>query len=72
MDIKVKTKALLRLDQVLKRIPVSKSTWWAGVKTGRFPAPHRMGNRCTMWLSSDIDRLIDTLTGSTDRDDWDD
>jgi prophage regulatory protein len=29
----------LRLPQVLERIPVSKSTWWAGVKKGIFPKP---------------------------------
>jgi predicted DNA-binding transcriptional regulator AlpA len=27
----------LRLPEVLKLIPVSKATWWAGVKTGRYP-----------------------------------
>lgn len=57
-------RSLLRLNQVLKRVPVSRSTWLAGVKTGRFPKPHRMGNRCTMWLSTDIDELIDSIVGS--------
>lgn len=32
---------LLRLPEVLKIIPVSKSNWWAGVKTGRYPKPVR-------------------------------
>ena len=66
MDPNANPKALLRLSQVLKRIHVGRSTWLAGVKTGRFPKPHRMGNRCTMWLSTDIDNLIDSLTAAAD------
>ena len=53
-----KPKKLLRLKQVLERIPVSKSTWWAGVKDGRFPKGIRMGGRSTFWKESDIDNLI--------------
>jgi predicted DNA-binding transcriptional regulator AlpA len=40
-------------------IPVSKSTWWAGVKTGRFPAPVKLGPRITAWRVEDIRALID-------------
>jgi hypothetical protein len=28
-------------------IPVSKSTWWDGVKSGRFPQPIKLGPRIT-------------------------
>lgn len=38
-------------------IPVSKSTWWAGVKTGRYPKPVKLSERCTAWKVSDIRRL---------------
>jgi len=41
-------------------IPVSKSTWWAGVKTGRFPRPLKLGPRITVWRVEDIRTLIDT------------
>lgn len=27
----------IRLSTILKIIPISKSTWWAGVKSGRYP-----------------------------------
>jgi|MDSX01.1.fsa_nt_gb prophage regulatory protein len=64
MSNETQPRSLLRLTQVLERIPVSRSTWLAGVKTGRFPKPHRIGNRCTMWLSTDIERLIDSVAGS--------
>lgn len=39
-------------------IPVSKSTWWAGVKDGRFPQPRKLGPGTTVWLAEDIQRLI--------------
>jgi prophage regulatory protein len=40
-------------------IPVSRSTWWAGVKSGRYPAPVKLGPRITAWRDADIQRLID-------------
>lgn len=40
-------------------IPVSKSTWWAGVKSGRYPQPVRsLGLRITAWRVEDIRALI--------------
>ncbi len=39
-------------------IPVSKSTWWAGVKSGQFPRPIKLGPRITAWRVEDIRKLI--------------
>ncbi len=39
-------------------IPVSKSTWWVGVKNGRFPKPIKLGPRTTVWRVEDIRDLI--------------
>ena len=39
-------------------IPVSRSTWWAGVKSGRYPRPVKLGPRITAWRVEDIRRLI--------------
>lgn len=50
---------LLRLPQVLEIIPVSKSTWWHGVKSGRFPASIKLGERVTVWRATDIQKFID-------------
>lgn len=53
---------LLRLSQILAPngpIPISKSTWWAGVKDGRFPKPVKLGARVTAWRAEDILRLIE-------------
>lgn len=57
---------LVRLSQILgdkKKgippiIPISKSTWWAGVKTGRYPQPVKLSDRCTCWHVDDIRSLI--------------
>lgn len=41
-------------------IPVSKSTWWAGVRSGRYPQPVRsLGDRITAWRVEDIRALIE-------------
>jgi len=55
----------LRLNQIIGSrttpaiIPVSKSSWWAGVKEGRFPQPVKLGKRTTVWRVSDIRLLIE-------------
>jgi prophage regulatory protein len=40
-------------------IPVSKSTWWAGIKDGRYPKPVKLGPRITAWRVEDIRALIE-------------
>jgi prophage regulatory protein len=65
------TTGFLRLPQIIGDrnakppippiIPVSKSTWWAGVRTGRYPQPTRaLGARITAWRVEDIRALITT------------
>jgi predicted DNA-binding transcriptional regulator AlpA len=40
-------------------IPVKKSCWWDGVKSGRFPRGVKIGNgRGTFWRVEDIRALI--------------
>lgn len=53
--------ALLRLSSILAPhgpIPVSKSTWWAGVRAGRYPKPIKLGPRITAWRAEDIASLL--------------
>lgn len=52
--------ALLRLKQVLLFVPVGKTTFLNGVKTGRFPKPVKNG-RCVFWRSEDIRQLIERI-----------
>lgn len=42
-------------------IPISKSAWWAGVKSGKYPASIKLGRRLTVWRAEDIRALIDRL-----------
>ena len=59
---------LLRLNQIIGNekanpptkpiIPVSKSTWWAGVKSGRFPAGKKLG-RIRVWQESSIREIVE-------------
>ena len=51
----------LRLQQVLTRIPVSPSSWWAGVKAGKYPAAYKLGPQTTVWHSGDIDALVEKI-----------
>lgn len=54
---------LVRLSQILSPrgpIPVSKSTWWQGVKDGRFPKPQKLGPRTTVWKAVDIRALYES------------
>lgn len=48
----------LRLPQVLAAYPVSKSSWWNGIKIGRYPKPVKLGPRVTAWRAEDIKALI--------------
>lgn len=52
----------LRLSQIVPGIfPVAKSTWWLGVKDGRYPQPVKLGPRITVWRAEDIRALIERL-----------
>jgi prophage regulatory protein len=39
-------------------IPVKKSCWWQGVKSGRFPRPVKLGPRITAWRVEDIRTFV--------------
>jgi prophage regulatory protein len=54
----------LRLSAILAPrgpIPVGKSSWWQGVKDGRFPKPVKLGPHTTAWRVEDIRALIERL-----------
>jgi prophage regulatory protein len=44
-------------------IPIRKTCWWAGVKSGRFPKPVKLGPRTTAWRVEDIKALIAKFQG---------
>ena len=51
----------LRLPAVLKLIPVSRSTWYAGIKAGRYPSPTKLGLRVSAYRWTEIRQLLDVL-----------
>jgi prophage regulatory protein len=54
---------LARLKDILTPngpIPVSRSTWWQGVKDGRFPKPIYLGPRVPVWSWEQISALAKT------------
>jgi predicted DNA-binding transcriptional regulator AlpA len=55
----------LRLPAVLKIIPVSRSSWWQGVKDGRYPQPVKLGARAVGWRIEDIRSLVADLAGTS-------
>jgi prophage regulatory protein len=52
----------MRLTQVLSVIPLGKTCWWEGVRSGRFPKPVKLTERCTAWRVEDIRELIALLS----------
>ncbi|MEO5346814.1 MAG: AlpA family phage regulatory protein [Magnetococcus sp. YQC-9] len=56
----------LRLEQIIGNqekgipamIPVSKTTWYKGVKEGRYPPPVKLSERARGWRTSDIIQCI--------------
>ena len=53
-----KPSKLLRLPIVEERTGLKKSTIYAGVAAGTFPAPVRLSARAVAWRDSDLDRWI--------------
>ena len=72
MSVKLPETGYLRLIQIIGNpkakppvpavIPVSRSTWWSGVASGRFPQPTRLlGKRITAWRVEDIRAFIESV-----------
>jgi predicted DNA-binding transcriptional regulator AlpA len=39
-------------------IPISRSSWWQGIREGRYPTPVKLGPRTTAWTVESIRALI--------------
>lgn len=61
----------LKLDQIIGNphtvppipalLPVGESSWWSGVKSGRYPKPVRLSPRSVAWKVRDIRALLEAL-----------
>ena len=48
----------VRLPTILAHYPVGRSTWWAGVKSGKYPPAIKLSPNITAWKAEDISALI--------------
>ncbi len=55
------TGPLLRLPEVLAIFPISRSSWYEGVRTGRYPRPVKLGARTVAWRRADLEALLERL-----------
>ena len=62
----IPTSGFLRLPQILAIFPISKSAWWEGCRTGRFPKPVKLGARTTVWRAEDIRAFIERVSNQQD------
>lgn len=53
----------VRLSTILQIYPVGRSTWWAGIKAGKYPPGLKIGANTTAWRVEDIRALIAKHTG---------
>jgi prophage regulatory protein len=47
----------IRLPEVLRRLSLARSTWYAGIAANRFPRGKKLGPRLVVWLESEIEAL---------------
>jgi len=57
----------VRIKTILEIFPIGRSTWWDGVKSGKFPKPIKMGERTTAWKIEDIRALIASFSSQNDK-----
>lgn len=51
----------VRLPQVLAAFPISKSAWWLGVKSGRYPPSYKLSPNVTAWKADDVRALLERV-----------
>ena len=65
---------LIRLPEIIGNkktgerglLSIGATSWWLGVRAGRFPKPVKLGPRTTAWRESDVLAII--RKGSTGND----
>lgn len=61
MPIQLPETGFIRLPLILAVLPVSRSAWWMGVKSGKYPPAVKLGPNTTAWKAEDIHALIEKL-----------
>jgi len=60
------TDRLIRLPEIIGNkktgekglLSIGATSWWLGVRSGKFPAPVKLGPRTTAWRESDVLAII--------------
>jgi len=53
-------------DEIIARVgvvPVSPATIWRWIKEGKFPAPFKLGENCSVWDANAVDQWLDARRG---------
>ena len=58
---RAKTDRLLRLSEVLEIVPVSRTTWYEGMKIGIYPQAISLGGRRVAWWQQSVLDCIDEI-----------
>jgi predicted DNA-binding transcriptional regulator AlpA len=58
MSLVLPPEGFVRLPVVIRVMGIGKTTWWNGIKAGRFPKPVKLGARTSAWRVEDIRALI--------------
>jgi prophage regulatory protein len=58
----------VRLPKILQLFPIGRSTWWQGVKTGKYPQPVKLAERTTVWKAKDIREMLDSYDDQTNEE----
>lgn len=56
-----KSNELLKLNQVLELVPVSRSTWLRGIDDGLYPKPVKISPKLNVWRKKDIEHFLHNL-----------
>ena len=63
--------AIMRMDEVVQALQISRTTLWRRVRAGQFPPPLRLGgagSRAIGWRRTDVERWVDELRLSAEID----
>ncbi len=59
----------VRLPVVLAVIGIGRTSWWNGIKKGRYPKAIKLGARTSVWRVEDIRALIANASENGNRQD---
>ncbi len=61
------TPALYRLPEVLRDfVPVSRTTWFEGIRRGIYPKPIKIGHRAVAWRHEDLVALVERFNAAAE------